>query len=344
MKTTIIIITSLMCAGFAFGQKPDKKDQPRAQISSDSATATIEKDDRKELRLTHGNKLDSVQLESDAADKEGPKTWLGVVLNEVSPAVASQLPIDPGTGLLVEHVTPESPAAKAGLQRHDVLLRLSDQVLIAPKQFQTLIANRKPGETVEIALLRKGQPQTVTATIAARQPGDGLGDHKAAINLYDTKIDLDRLIKDASDTAGSIILNKKTVFVGPDGNPVTIDTDEIREKTLQMLRESGLAREIIDQVKRAISEAQDQVRKAQDHAKQQAQQAQEQFKQAHEHAKQAAEDAKNQFKRAAQEAREQSRQAADQAKQAAQEAQIAAERARAAEENLEKTRSDSPAK
>jgi hypothetical protein len=41
---------------------------------------------------------------------------------------------------------------------------------------------------------------------------------------------VDRLLKDVHDTAGSIILNKKTVFVGPDGNPVTIDSDEIREK------------------------------------------------------------------------------------------------------------------
>jgi hypothetical protein len=215
-----------------------------------------------------------LRLESDADEKGEPKTWLGVVLNELAPAVASQLPLDPGTGLIIEHVTPESPAAKAGLQRHDVLVRLGDQVLIAAKQFQTLVANRKPGDTVEIAFLRKGQPQKTTATIAAHQPGDGLGDHKAAINLYDTKIDLDRLIKDASDTAGSIILNKKTVFVGPDGKPVTIDSDEIREMTLKMLKESGLTGEIIEQVKRAISEAQEQVRKAQDQAKQAAEQAQ----------------------------------------------------------------------
>src|SRR4030095_10089694 len=155
-----------------------------------------------------------------------------------------------------------SPGEKAGLQKHDVLVRLGDQVLIAPKQLQTLVANRKAGDTVEIALLRKGQPQTVTVTLATHQPGDGLADHEATINLHGTKIDLDRLIKYVQDTAGSIILNKKTVFIGPDGNPVTIDSDEIRDRTVRMLEGTGLTRDIIDQVKRAISEAAEKVRKA----------------------------------------------------------------------------------
>jgi membrane-associated protease RseP (regulator of RpoE activity) len=275
MKTIAIVGSILALSVPAFTEELEKPNKPRPVISSDSAAFTIDRDGQKEMRvITRGGRSGSLKLEAEADEKAEPKTWLGVVLNELSPAVASQLPVDPGTGLIVEHVTPDSPAAKAGLQKHDVLVRLGDQVLIAAKQFQTLVANRKPGDTVEIAFLRKGQRQTTTATIATHQPGDGLGDHKAAINLYDTKIDLDRLLKDASDTAGSIILNKKTVFVGPDGNPVTIDSDEIRERTLNMLKDSGLTREIIEQVKRAISEAQEQVRKAQEQAKEAAQQAQ----------------------------------------------------------------------
>ena len=277
MKTIAILAPILAVAVSAIAQETEKPARREPSISAKSGTLTVDRDERtntKIFRFDDGSGSGGfVKLERDTDEKSGPKTWLGVVLNEVPAAVASQLPLDPGTGLIVEYVTPDSPAAKAGLQRHDVLVRLGDQVLIAPKQFQTLVANRKAGDTVEIAFLRKGQPQTATATVATHQPGDGLGDHKAAINLYDTKIDLDRLIKDASDTAGSIILNKKTVFVGPDGKPVTIDSDEIRDRTLKMLKESGFAREILEQVKRAISEAQEQVRKAQTQGKQAAEQA-----------------------------------------------------------------------
>jgi hypothetical protein len=80
-------------------------------------------------------------------------------------------------------------------------------------------------------------------------------------------MDIDRIIRGAHDTAASIILNKKTVFVGPDGQPVTIDSDEIRRKTLELLEKSGLKEEVLDQVKRAIGEAQEQIRKATDEAK-----------------------------------------------------------------------------
>ena len=176
------IVLALLIPTFA--EEPKKLYKRGATISGGDPTVfTVDRDGEKELQIiARPGQSASLKLEATTEDP-GPKTWLGVVLNEVSPAVASQLPLDPGTGLIVEHVTPESPAAKAGLQKHDVLVRLGDQLLITPKQLQTLVANRKAGDTVEIAFLRKGQPQTVTATVATHQPGDGPGDVTAALNL-----------------------------------------------------------------------------------------------------------------------------------------------------------------
>jgi hypothetical protein len=268
MKTIATLASILALSLVGQAQDLEKSQKKTLSLTLDSDGVKPDGKVRKEIRVgpPDGPK-GMLTIDAGTLEKNEPKTWLGVVLGEVSEALVSQLPLDPGTGLLVEHVTPESPAAKAGLQKHDVLVRLGDQVLITPKQFQTLIANHKAGDAVEIALLRKGQPQTITATLATHQPGDGLADHEATINLYGAKMDFDRLIKEAHDTAGSIILNKKTVFVGPDGKPVTIDSDEIREKTLEMLRQSGLNRETLDQVKRALSEAQEQIRKAAEQAK-----------------------------------------------------------------------------
>jgi hypothetical protein len=273
MKTILIPVIVFTLIVPSFGEQYEIADKPANISSRAAAAATIDREGRKELRvITRTGETALLKLENDPSEDAGPKSWLGVVLNEVPSAVASQLPIDSGTGLIVEYVTPNSPAANAGLQKHDVLVRLADQVLIAPKQFQTLIATRKAGDTVEVAFLRKGQPQTATATVATHQPGDGIGDHRAALNLYDTKVDLERLMRDASDMTGSIIMNKKTVFVGPDGKPITIDSDEIRERTLTMLKQSGLAQEVIEQVRRAISEAQEQVRKVQEQGKRAAEQ------------------------------------------------------------------------
>ena len=108
-----------------------------------------------------------------------PITFLGVGIAEVAvvaPDIAARLPIDPGTGLIVTEVLADSPAARAGLQKGDVLARLNGQVLVTPKQLQNLIQNRKPGDAVEVVYFRKGEVRKVTATLAARSveilPGD----------------------------------------------------------------------------------------------------------------------------------------------------------------------------
>ena len=97
-----------------------------------------------------------------------PVTYLGVGIVELAPEIGGQLPIDPGTGLLVNEVLPDSPAARAGLQRGDVLARLNGQVLVTPKQLQTLIQNRKPGDQVEVTYFRKKEMRKVAAMLTTR--------------------------------------------------------------------------------------------------------------------------------------------------------------------------------
>lgn len=290
---TIAILSSILLALPAFAQEIEKPRGRDAVVVSDDSHASADLKIRKAPRTINvGGNGNVTLVEHDPKANAAPKTWLGLVLDELSPAVASHLPLDPDTGLIVEHVTPESPAAKAGLQKHDILVRLGDQLLIAPKQFQTLVSNHKDGDVVEITFLRKGQQQTVKATLATYHPSYGLADHESTINLHGTKIDVEQLLENLHDTAGSIILNKKTVFVGPDGNPVTIDGNEIRDKTVKMLEQSGLTGEIIEQVKRAISEAHDQIKKAQDQAKNAAEQARNAAQQAQVAADRATQDAR----------------------------------------------------
>jgi serine protease Do len=51
--------------------------------------------------------------------KEGHVTrgWLGVTLQKLTPDLAESLKAEPGRGALVSAVTPESPAARAGVAR-----------------------------------------------------------------------------------------------------------------------------------------------------------------------------------------------------------------------------------
>ena len=92
-------------------------------------------------------------------------TWLGVAIAEAPAEISTKLPIEPGTGLVVEQVIPDSPAAIAGLQRNDVLARLNDQTLITPAQLKTLVMHRKPGTQMELTYFRKGEKRKVVVVL-----------------------------------------------------------------------------------------------------------------------------------------------------------------------------------
>ena len=103
----------------------------------------------------------------DAADNPGARsTYLGVATSAASEALAEQLKLPKGTGLVVDFVDGQSPAAVAtGIRRNDVLVRLDDQVLINPEQLAVLVKMRKPKDKVTLTLLREAKEQKVTVEL-----------------------------------------------------------------------------------------------------------------------------------------------------------------------------------
>lgn len=110
-------------------------------------------------------------VNADASVKTGePVTWMGVATTELSKELAAQLPVTPGAGLLVRDVPKDSPADRAGLREHDVLVKFDDQILVNPAQLAVLVAARKEGESVKITYLRKGEAAETTVTLGKHTP------------------------------------------------------------------------------------------------------------------------------------------------------------------------------
>ena len=95
--------------------------------------------------------------------EKGP--WIGIAMEPVQDVVRAQLSLAPGEGIVIGHVALESPAAKAGLQPNDILLRFEDQILVEPGQLRKLIAMKKPGDTVKLTVLRKGERKDANVTL-----------------------------------------------------------------------------------------------------------------------------------------------------------------------------------
>ncbi len=97
-----------------------------------------------------------------------PQPFLGVITSPLPPALSAQLGLPEGFGLLVGEVLPDSPAAAAGIQRHDVLRLFNDQQLVEPNQLATLVRALGKDKDATLTLIRKGTEQQVTARIGER--------------------------------------------------------------------------------------------------------------------------------------------------------------------------------
>jgi serine protease Do len=109
------------------------------------------------------------ELAGDAGEREGPAGgYLGVRVAPLHPSLWAHLRLPPGTGLSVEAVTAKSPAERAGLEPHDVLVLLDDQLLVNSHQFTTLIRNRLAGDRVELEIRREGQTLRIPVELEER--------------------------------------------------------------------------------------------------------------------------------------------------------------------------------
>ncbi|MEX2214063.1 MAG: PDZ domain-containing protein [Phycisphaeraceae bacterium] len=96
-------------------------------------------------------------------------THLGVATSPVAPQVAAQLKLPEGFGLTVDFIEPESPADKAGLKQHDVIIKLGDQKLVNVMQLGTLVRAHKAGDTIDLTVIREGKEQVVKAVLVEKE-------------------------------------------------------------------------------------------------------------------------------------------------------------------------------
>ncbi len=94
--------------------------------------------------------------------------WLGIAGQEITPELARTFKLGEVRGILISGVLDKGPADLVGVQPGDVLLRIGGQDLHSVAEAMSLIAQLKPGEKVELAGLRDGNPFTVEATASER--------------------------------------------------------------------------------------------------------------------------------------------------------------------------------
>lgn len=95
--------------------------------------------------------------------------YLGMTFGgEVDRTMAMALGLENTRGIIVGEVVEDGPAETAGLKEDDIIVSLNGEEVRSWDAFRTKIASFKPGEKVELGIIRDGEEQTLTVELGER--------------------------------------------------------------------------------------------------------------------------------------------------------------------------------
>ncbi len=95
------------------------------------------------------------------------RPWLGLSAQPIDGDLARSLKLDRPVGVLVNRVTVNSPAARAGVQSGDVVFAVDGKEVSDEEALRFRVGTKTPGSTAILTLIRNGKAQNVTVTLQA---------------------------------------------------------------------------------------------------------------------------------------------------------------------------------
>ena len=94
---------------------------------------------------------------------------IGVSIQEVTRDLADSFGLPRAAGALVSAVEPESPAAKAGIEQGDVIVRFNGRGVENSADLPRIVAAAQPGARVAVEIFRGGQSRSLTVDVGEWQ-------------------------------------------------------------------------------------------------------------------------------------------------------------------------------
>jgi putative serine protease PepD len=106
-----------------------------------------------------------IAARSAKAIVEGKTVEIGYLGVQMAPPTGNQ------DGVLVQVVTPGSPAEQAGLQEGDLVVAIDGQAVSTTGELGARIRSHQPGDKISLQVVRGGNDTTITATLTQRPAG-----------------------------------------------------------------------------------------------------------------------------------------------------------------------------
>jgi serine protease Do len=182
--------------------------------------------------------------------------WLGVAIGPVTPEIASSLSLASAKGAIVQEVTANSPAERAGVKAGDIIVSYAGQPINHVQDLTTAVADTKAGTTRELRIVRGGRQQTLqvriaelkseeAAELAANSPSPSLTSSSAgAVTLNDLGLGL------ATSGSDVVISNVKVNSPAADAQPTLRRGDKIVSVNQTPVASAEAAKKAIEDAKK----------------------------------------------------------------------------------------------
>jgi serine protease Do len=143
------------------------------------------------------------------------RAYLGIVPQDVTPAIAKAFGAKAMEGALVGDVSPNSPAQKSGLQNGDIILQINGKPVDDANQLRMSVSMMVPGTPVQLKVLRSGAERDFTVTLGElpveraaveKDSGDAKSE-LSGISVQDLDARTARQLGVAGATSGVVITN-----------------------------------------------------------------------------------------------------------------------------------------
>jgi serine protease Do len=91
--------------------------------------------------------------------------WLGVVIQEVDSDLAAALKLPTREGVLISDVSPTGPAAKVGMRRGDLVVKINGRPVDSTGALRNLVAAAGAGAKAKVEFYRDGRLQSATVAL-----------------------------------------------------------------------------------------------------------------------------------------------------------------------------------
>jgi serine protease Do len=138
--------------------------------------------------------------------------YLGVYIQNVTPEIAKAFGLSELHGALIGDVSSDSPGAKAGLKKGDVVLKLNGVTVDDANDLRLHISQMDPGTTVHLEIWRDGKSQDVSVTLgelpekeAESKPGENSGGALEGVEVQELTPDIEQQLNLPTGTRGVVV-------------------------------------------------------------------------------------------------------------------------------------------